>query len=112
MKRFIDLVLATSGLVIISPIFLVVIIKIWMQDHKSPFYIAPRAGKDDKLFDMVKLRSMIVNEIGSGPDSTSANDSRITPIGHFIRKYKFDEISQLWNVLLGDMSLVGPRPTL
>lgn len=112
MKRFIDLIFALSGLAIISPIFALIMLKIWMQDHKSPLYIAPRTGKDGKLFNMVKLRSMIVNEIGSGPDSTSTNDTRITPIGRFIRKYKLDEISQLWNVLLGDMSLVGPRPNV
>ena len=112
MKRLIDLLAAFSGLIVISPVLLVVIIKVWMQDYKSPFYIAPRVGKDGKEFNMVKLRSMVINESGSGPDSTSANDNRITPIGHFIRKFKLDEISQLWNVILGDMSLVGPRPNV
>jgi lipopolysaccharide/colanic/teichoic acid biosynthesis glycosyltransferase len=112
MKRLIDLLAAFSGLVVISPVLLVVIIKVWMQDYKSPFYIASRVGKDGKVFNMVKLRSMVINESGSGPDSTSANDNRITPIGHFIRKFKLDEISQLWNVMLGDMSLVGPRPNV
>ena len=112
MKRLIDLLAAFSGLVVISPVLLVVIIKVWMQDYKSPFYIASRVGKDGKEFNMVKLRSMVINESGSGPDSTSANDNRITPIGHFIRKFKLDEISQLWNVMLGDMSLVGPRPNV
>ena len=112
MKRLIDLLAAFSGLIVTSPVLLVVIIKIWMQDYKSPFYIASRVGKDGKEFNMVKLRSMVINESGSGPDSTSANDNRITPIGHFIRKFKLDEISQLWNVMLGDMSLVGPRPNM
>ena len=112
MKRLIDLLAAFSGLIITSPVLLVVIFKVWMQDYKSPFYIAPRVGKDGKEFNMVKLRSMIINENGSGPDSTSANDNRITPIGHFIRKFKLDELSQLYNVMLGDMSLVGPRPNV
>jgi len=112
MKRLIDLLAAFSGLIVISPVLLVVIIKVWMQDYKSPFYIASRVGKDGKEFNMVKLRSMVINESGSGPDSTSANDNRITPIGHFIRKYKLDELSQLYNVMLGDMSLVGPRPNV
>ena len=112
MKRLIDLLAAFSGLIVISPVLLVVIIKVWMQDYKSPFYIASRVGKDGKEFNMVKLRSMVINESGSGPDSTSANDNRITPIGHFIRKFKLDELSQLYNVMLGDMSLVGPRPNV
>ena len=85
---------------------------VWLQDYKSPFYIAPRVGKDGKEFNMVKLRSMIVNSDKPGPDSTSANDKRVTPVGHFIRKFKLDELSQLWNVLVGDMSLVGPRPNV
>jgi lipopolysaccharide/colanic/teichoic acid biosynthesis glycosyltransferase len=69
-------------------------------------------GKGEKLFNMVKLRSMVKNADKSGVDSTSANDMRITRVGHLIRKYKLDEITQLWNVLIGDMSLVGPRPNV
>ena len=61
---------------------------------------------------MIKLRSMIVDADRTGVDSTGANDARITPIGHFIRRYKLDELTQLWNVLLGDMSWVGPRPNV
>jgi lipopolysaccharide/colanic/teichoic acid biosynthesis glycosyltransferase len=111
-KRVLDFTASLFGLLVLSPIFIVVIILLWMQDFKSPFYIAPRVGKDEKQFNMVKLRSMIVNLDISGPDSTSANDIRITPVGHFIRKFKLDEFSQLWNVLIGDMSLVGPRPNV
>jgi lipopolysaccharide/colanic/teichoic acid biosynthesis glycosyltransferase len=85
---------------------------VWIQDWHSPFYIAPRVGKKEKLFRMFKLRSMIVNADKSGVDSTSSNDKRITGVGRFIRKYKLDELTQLWNVLLGDMSLVGPRPNV
>jgi lipopolysaccharide/colanic/teichoic acid biosynthesis glycosyltransferase len=72
--------------------------------------VAPRVGKDGKPFQMVKLRSMVVNADKSGVDSTAAGDPRITKVGHFIRSYKLDELSQLWNVFKGDMSLVGPRP--
>jgi lipopolysaccharide/colanic/teichoic acid biosynthesis glycosyltransferase len=85
---------------------------VWLQDRRSPFYIAPRVGKDEGLFQMVKLRSMVVNAAASGVDSTSANDARITRVGQLIRRYKLDELMQLWNVLKGDMSLVGPRPNV
>jgi lipopolysaccharide/colanic/teichoic acid biosynthesis glycosyltransferase len=112
MKRLLDITVALSGLLLLSPILLIVMVLIWRQDHHSPFYIAPRVGKNEKAFNMVKLRSMIVGADKSGVDSTSATDSRITPIGQFVRRFKLDEITQLWNVLIGDMSLVGPRPNV
>jgi len=112
MKRTLDIIAALTGLILLSPIFLIVMLLIWRQDRHSPFYIAPRVGKNEKIFNMVKLRSMIVGADKSGVDSTSTSDSRITPIGQFVRKYKLDEITQLWNVLIGDMSLVGPRPNV
>lgn len=111
-KRIIDIVASMLGLVLLSPIFLVVMFLVWRQDMKSPFYVANRVGRGAVPFKMVKLRSMVVDADKSGVDSTSANDMRITPVGHFIRKYKLDELTQLWNVLLGDMSLVGPRPNV
>lgn len=112
MKRFLDIFASLSGLVFLSPFLGIVLFLIWRQDHHSPFYIAPRVGKNGRIFNMVKLRSMIVAADKTGVDSTSSNDSRITPIGHFVRKYKLDEFTQLWNVLKGDMSLVGPRPNV
>jgi lipopolysaccharide/colanic/teichoic acid biosynthesis glycosyltransferase len=112
MKRLIDIIVSVAGLLLISPVLIPVIFLVWKQDRKSPFYIASRVGIDERLFSMVKLRSMVVDADKSGVDSTSANDARITPIGHFIRKYKLDELTQLWNVFLGDMSLVGPRPNV
>lgn len=112
MKRVLDLLASSFGILILSPILIPVMILVWLQDFKSPFYIAPRVGKAGEEFNMVKLRSMIVRQENEGPDSTSATDSRITPVGHFIRKTKLDELSQLWNVLVGDMSLVGPRPNV
>lgn len=111
-KRITDVVLAFFGLLVTSPILLPVMFLVWRQDKHSPFYVAERVGKDFKPFKMVKLRSMIKNADSSGVDSTSVNDMRITPIGQFIRKYKLDELTQLWNVLIGDMSLVGPRPNV
>ena len=112
LKRIFDILVAIFGLTVTSPILLPVMFLVWWQDRHSPFYIALRVGKDGKLFKMVKLRSMVINADKSGVDSTSANDSRITPVGKFIRTYKLDELTQLWNVLKGDMSLVGPRPNV
>jgi len=112
MKRFLDFIIALIGLIICSPVLVPIIIIVWVQDWHSPFYIAPRMGKGEKPFKMVKLRSMIINAHKSGVDSTSSNDNRITGVGRIIRRYKLDELSQLWNVLIGDMSLVGPRPNV
>jgi lipopolysaccharide/colanic/teichoic acid biosynthesis glycosyltransferase len=112
MKRLFDIVGSSAGLVIALPILLPVMFLVWRQDGHSPFYVAPRIGRAGKPFNMVKLRSMIVNADKSGVDSTGANDKRITKLGHFIRRCKLDELTQLWNVWIGDMSLVGPRPNV
>jgi lipopolysaccharide/colanic/teichoic acid biosynthesis glycosyltransferase len=112
LKRLTDIFLSLLGLILTSPLLLPVILLVWQQDRHSPFYVAERVGKDFKPFRMVKLRSMIKNADSTGVDSTSVDDLRITPIGKFIRKYKLDELAQLWNVLIGDMSLVGPRPNV
>ena len=111
-KRMLDFVVALTALVIASPLLLLVMLLVWAHDYHSPFYIAPRVGRNGRLFRMVKLRSMRIGADRSGVDSTSAGDSRITAIGHFIRRYKLDEVMQLWNVLMGQMSLVGPRPNV
>jgi lipopolysaccharide/colanic/teichoic acid biosynthesis glycosyltransferase len=112
MKRLFDILASLGGLILTAPLLIPVCVLIWLQDFASPFYIAPRVGKNGKIFKMVKLRSMVTNADKSGVDSTGANDKRITPIGKFVRSYKLDELSQLWNVLKGDMSLVGPRPNV
>jgi len=112
MKRLFDFLASLFGLILFSPMLIVFMILIWLQDYHSPFYIANRVGRNGKLFKMYKLRSMVKNADKSGVDSTSANDMRITKVGHLVRKYKLDELTQLWNVMLGDMSLVGPRPNV
>ncbi len=112
MKRIFDIVFSFVGLLVISPILFVFIVLIYFQDFCSPFYFGLRVGRGGKIFRMVKLRSMVFNADKSGVDSTSVDDTRITWIGHLIRRYKLDEFSQLWNVLLGQMSLVGPRPNV
>ena len=112
MKRLFDIFISLLGLVILSPVLLTFMYLVYRQDKHSPFYVAPRVGKNGVMFKMLKLRSMSVNADKSGVDSTSVDDIRITPIGHKIRRYKLDEFTQLWNVLIGDMSLVGPRPNV
>lgn len=109
-KRLFDFLAAVFGLLILSPLLLSLMLLIWLQDRKSPIYKGPRVGHNGKSLNMMKLRSMTVNADKTGVSSTSAGDVRITPIGSFVRKYKLDELLQLWNVMTGDMSLVGPRP--
>jgi len=112
LKRVVDIGASAVGLIFTSPILFFFAIAVWLQDFRSPFYVADRIGLGGKAFRMVKLRSMVVNAERSGVTSTSDVDARITAIGQLIRKLKIDEITQLWNVLLGDMSLVGPRPNV
>ena len=112
MKRVFDLVFSSIGLFILSPIILFACLGIYHQDKHSPFYIAKRTGKNGKSFNMIKLRSMIINAEKNKVDSTSANDPRITKIGKIIRKLKLDELSQLFILFIGEMSLVGPRPNV
>lgn len=109
-KRFIDVLLSATALLIFSP--LLIAIAIWVKlDSPGPvFYRGQRAGKHNRPFGIYKFRSMVMNAERVGGSSTGDHDPRITPSGSFIRKYKIDELSQLINVLIGDMSLVGPRP--
>jgi lipopolysaccharide/colanic/teichoic acid biosynthesis glycosyltransferase len=110
LKRAFDILVSALGLLLFSPLLLLVMLAIWLQDRQSPFYIAPRMARGGGTFRMVKFRTMVVNADQIGGISTAATDRRITPVGKFVRAYKLDEIVQLWNVLKGDMSLVGPRP--
>ena len=105
-----DIAVSASGLLLLSPLLVMVALMVWLYDRHSPFYVPLRAARGGGHFRMVKFRSMSVGADRSGVDSTSATDSRITPVGRAIRAGKLDELMQLWNVLLGHMSLVGPRP--
>jgi len=109
-KRVFDIFASLISLMACLPLLLGVMLAIWMQDRHSPFYIAPRAARNGRTFRMMKFRSMVVGADRIGGSSTSSCDRRITPLGRFVRAYKLDELLQLWNVLKGDMSLVGPRP--
>jgi lipopolysaccharide/colanic/teichoic acid biosynthesis glycosyltransferase len=101
--------MALTGLLFLWPVLVVVtiIIRIKMPDG-SPFFCQQRVGKDGKLFTMYKFRSMSVHHNGS--TVSVAGENRITPIGAILRRYKIDELPELWNVLIADMSFVGPRP--
>ncbi len=112
MKRCFDLVFSFLGIFIIFPIIIFASLLIYLQDKDSPLYIANRVGKNNRNFRMIKLRSMIVDADKSKVDSTSSNDPRITRVGKFIRKFKLDELTQLFNVFIGEMSIVGPRPNV
>jgi len=112
LKRAFDILGASAGLLLFSPLLVAVMLAIWLQDFASSFYIAPRMARGGGTFRMVKFRSMVVRADASGVDSTAGDDPRITRLGTFIRRFKLDEIPQLWNVFLGEMSLVGPRPNV
>ena len=112
MKRQFDVLVAVAGLIILSPLIAVLSLAIYLQDRHSPFYVANRVGAGGIPFRMVKFRSMVIRADTSGVDSTANDDTRITALGRFVRRFKLDEIPQLWNVLLGSMSLVGPRPNV
>ena len=111
-KRVLDFLLAGLGLTLFAPVLVIVMFLIWLEDHSSPIYRASRVGFNSKVFTMYKLRSMVVGADKTGVDSTSSADKRITKTGRFVRKFKLDEVTQLWNVLRGEMSLVGPRPNV
>ena len=109
MIRIFDIIFSLLGLILLSPI-LVAIAFIGFIDTRSPIFRQERVGKGMRLFRLVKFRSMYLDTI-SVPTHI-ARSSSITPFGRFLRKTKLDELPQLWNVLIGDMSLVGPRPNL
>lgn len=109
-KRFIDVFVSAVGLVVLSPLFLVIAISIKLYDGGPVFYKQKRCTKDLKTFDILKFRSMVVDAEKDGPQPAVDNDSRITPVGKVIRALRVDELPQIINILKGDMSIVGPRP--
>lgn len=111
-KRLFDILVSSVALLSVVPLLVVASLFIWLDDHHRPLYLAPRVGWRGRPFRMVKLRSMVVGADQKGGHSTAKNDTRITRVGRVIRRFKLDELGQLWNVLRGDMSLVGPRPNL
>jgi len=110
LRRLMDILAAGIGLILLSPLFLVVAIAIKLDSPGPVFYRAKRVGKDGELFRLYKFRSMVTDAHKRGPAITTSGDSRITRVGRFLRRTKVDELPQLINVFVGDMSLVGPRP--
>lgn len=108
--RFFDTVLAAFVLVLLSPLLLPVALLIKLHDGGAVFHVSSRVGMNGKPFRLYKFRTMVAQASEIGKGITSANDRRITPVGRWLRKYKIDEIPQLYNVIRSDMALVGPRP--
>lgn len=110
-KRLIDALVAASMLIAGSGVFLLVALAVWLEDREPVLYAQERVGKDGRLFRVHKFRSMIVDaERESGPVWAQRNDPRTTRVGRVIRRMRLDELPQMWNILRGEMSLVGPRP--
>ena len=109
-RRVIDVVAAVGGLILLSPLFLLVGLATKLDSSGSVFYRAQRVGKDGELFRLFKFRTMVAEAEKQGPGITASGDNRITKVGRLLRRTKIDELPQLINVLSGDMSLVGPRP--
>ena len=111
-KRLLDVVCAIAGLIVLMPLLLVVALAVKYTSKGPVLFDQERIGKDGRTFKIWKFRSMVCGADKIGPLITASGDSRITRIGRFLRQSKVDELPQLWNVLIGDMSVVGPRPEL
>ena len=110
MKRFFDVLFSGVLIIVLVPLGIVVSILIVLDDFGSPFFVQQRVGLNGKNFGLLKFRSMRKNAESKGQLTVGMKDNRITRSGYFIRKYKIDELPQLVNVFLGEMSVVGPRP--
>jgi undecaprenyl phosphate N,N'-diacetylbacillosamine 1-phosphate transferase len=111
-KRLIDLLGSLIGMVIVFPIFIIIALSVKLTSKGPIFFKQERLGKNGRVFKIIKFRTMVVNaeKMGDGLKVKNESDNRITKVGKFLRATSLDELPQLWNVLVGDMSLVGPRP--
>jgi exopolysaccharide biosynthesis polyprenyl glycosylphosphotransferase len=109
-KRIFDFVFSLLAIIIFLPIVSITCILVVLESKGSPIYSQERMGKHGKTFNIYKIRSMYIDAEKYGPKWADKNDSRVTRVGKFIRKTRIDELPQLYNVLIGDMSVVGPRP--
>jgi lipopolysaccharide/colanic/teichoic acid biosynthesis glycosyltransferase len=110
LKRLFDIALSLFGLALLLPVMAVLAVLIKLDSKGPVFYRGLRVGRGGKPFAMLKFRTMVVDAEKIGASSTAEDDPRITRMGRFLRRFKLDELPQLWNVLLGQMSFVGPRP--
>lgn len=110
MKRACDFLFALCALSLLTVPLALIALVVWLEDRRSPFFLGRRVGREKREFRMLKFRTMRPDAWKSGVNSTALGDDRITRIGRVLRRFKLDELPQLWNVLSGDMSLVGPRP--
>lgn len=111
-KRIIDVVVSACALLLFCPLLLVISVLVKLTSPGPVFYLQNRVGINGRLFKIVKFRSMVVGADSAGPGITASGDRRVTELGARLRRFKLDELPQLWNVFKGDMSLVGPRPEL
>ena len=109
-KRLLDFLFASFGIVVLSPVFLATMVALYYSNDGKPFFIQERPGKDEKIFKLIKFKTM--NDKKDAEGNLLPMGERITPLGSFLRKTSLDEIPQLLNVIKGDMSLIGPRPLL
>lgn len=109
-KRLLDLIIASVGFVCLLPVFILVTIGLAIANNGKPFFFQRRPGKNGKIFSIIKFKTM--NDATDNQGNLLSDAERLTPIGAFVRKTSLDEIPQLLNVVLGDMSLIGPRPLL
>lgn len=109
-KRIFDVIMSSIGIIVLSPVFIIVSIAIKISSPGKILFLQKRVGKDGVEFNIYKFRTMVSDAEKLGKQITVGNDSRITKVGAFLRKFKIDELPQLFNVFTGDMSLVGPRP--
>jgi lipopolysaccharide/colanic/teichoic acid biosynthesis glycosyltransferase len=112
LKRFTDIVISLITLIITSPILLISAIAIKLDSKGPVFFLHERTGLNGKPFKMIKFRGMIDNALKYGPGITQVNDPRITRVGRLLRRTSIDELPQLFNVLKGEMSIIGPRPEI
>jgi len=110
MKRLFDIIFSFIGIILLSPFFLVVSVLIKLSSNGPIFYTQERIGQYKQPFTLYKFRSMSINQTSKSLITIGDRDPRITKVGYFLRKYKFDELPQLFNVIIGNMSFVGPRP--
>lgn len=110
--RILDIFLSLIILLIKTPFLAVTLLLVYLNDFENPFYVSERLGKNFRNFKIFKIRTMIKNDDKYKIDSTSEKDFRLTKVGKLIRKYKFDEFLQFFNLLIGNMSIVGPRHNL